>query len=126
LNLYYSDTAKSTDALNSSLLLRSCLRLVPDRILLTEVRDGAAYDFIDAVKNGHFGSITSMHAGNVRQAFSRLISMYRTHENGKGMPYEMVEEDIRDLVDIIVCMTQDVGTGKRYINDIYFKEVDYE
>jgi len=124
VNLYYPDNSKHDDELNASKLLKSCLRLLPSRVLLTEIRDAAAYDFIDAVKNGHYGSITSMHAGSVRQAFSRLMGMYRTHENAKGMPFEMIREDLLDLVDIIVCMTQDVQTGKRYLNDIYFKEVD--
>ena len=126
VNLYYSDTAKKDDALTSSTLLRSCLRLVPDRILLTEVRDGAAFDFIDALKNGHPGSITSMHASDTKRAFSRLVSMYKTNEKSAGMPYEAVLEEIHDLVDIIVCLHKDIGSNKRYISDIYFKEVDHE
>jgi len=125
VNLYYSDTAKKDDALTSSTLLRSCLRLVPDRILLTEVRDAAAFDFIDALKNGHPGSITTMHATDTNSAFSRLVTMYKMNDKSAGMPYEAVLEEIRDLVDIIVCLHKDINSSKRYISDIYFKEVDH-
>jgi len=125
VNLYYSDTAKKDDALTSSTLLRSCLRLVPDRILLTEVRDAAAFDFIDALKNGHPGSITTMHATDTKSAFSRLVTMYKMNEKSAGMPYEAVLDEIHDLVDIVVCLHKDVNSSKRYISDIYFKEVDY-
>lgn len=125
VNLYYSDTAKKDDALTSSTLLRSCLRLVPDRILLTEVRDAAAFDFIDALKNGHPGSITTMHATDTKSAFSRLVTMYKMNDKSAGMPYEAVLEEIHDLVDIVVCLHKDINSSNRYISDIYFKEVDY-
>lgn len=124
VNLYYSDTAKQDDPLTSSTLLRSCLRLVPDRILLTEVRDGAAFDFIDALKNGHPGSITTMHATDTSSAFSRLVTMYKMNPKSSGMPYEAVLEEVHDLVDIIVCLHKDINSSQRYISDIYFKEVD--
>ena len=98
--------------------------MVPDRILLTEIRDGAAFDFIDALKNGHPGSITSMHAKDTKSAFSRLVTMYKMHEMSSGMPYEAVLDEVYELVDIIVCLHKDVNSSKRYISDIYFKEVD--
>jgi len=126
VNFYYSDTAKKDDNLTSSTLLRSCLRHVPDRILLTEVRDAAAFDFIDALKNGHPGSITTMHATDTKSAFSRLVTMYKMNEKSAGMPYEAVLEEIHDLVDIIVCLHKDINSNRRYISDIYFKEVDYD
>ena len=119
INLYYSDTAKKDDALTSSTLLRSCLRLIPDRILLTEIRDAAAFNFIDALKNGHAGSITTMHAKDTKSAFSRLVSMYKMNADSAGMPYEMVLEEIHDLVDIIVCLHVDVNSSNRYIKFKY-------
>ncbi len=126
VNLYYPDTAKEGDSVTSSLLLKSCLRMKPDRILLTEVRGASAFDFIDAVMNGHYGSITSLHAGTVPHTFSRLINMYKSHSNAQGTPYDIIEKDIKEVIDIIICMTQDVESGKRYITDIYYKDVDYD
>jgi len=127
LNLYYPSNSDSNSNLNSSILLKSCLRLFGDRILLTEMRDPSAYySFIEVVKSGHGGSITSMHAGNVKEAFSKLTGMYLSSDEARGMPHNLVEEEIRDLIDIVVCLDKDLDTGKRYINDIYFKKVDYE
>ena len=126
LNLYYPSNADANSKLNSSVLLKSCLRQIPDRVLLTEMRDAAAYyNFIEVVKSGHSGSITSMHAGSVKEAFSKLVGMYLSYDAAKGMPYELVEDEIRDLIDIVVCLDRHPDTGKRYINDIYFKKVDY-
>ena len=126
LNLYYPSSSNADSSLNSSILIQSCLRQIPDRILLTEMRTTAAYyAFIEALKSGHSGSITSMHAGSVNEAFSKLIGMYLSSDDASNLPHSLVETEIRDLIDIIVCLDKNPDTGKRYINDIYFKKVDY-
>ena len=127
VNLYYPSHASPKDPLNASTLLYASLRLIGSRILLTEMRDPAAYyNFIEAVKSGHSGSITSMHAGNVNEAFSKLIGMYLSYDAAKGMPHSLIENEIKDLIDIVVCLDRDEDSGQRFINDIYFKKVDYE
>ena len=56
-------------------LVRNSLRMRPDRIVVGEVRDGAALDMLQAMNTGHDGSITTVHANRPRDALSRLETM---------------------------------------------------
>lgn len=56
-------------------LLRLSLRLRPDRLIVGEVRDGAAWDMVDAMSLGQHGSIATIHAGTISQALLRLESL---------------------------------------------------
>ena len=56
-------------------LVRNTLRMRPDRIIVGEVRDGAALDMLQAMNTGHEGSITTVHANSPRDALSRMETM---------------------------------------------------
>ena len=56
-------------------LVRNALRMRPDRIIVGEVRDGAAVDMLQAMNTGHDGSLTTLHANSPRDALSRLETM---------------------------------------------------
>jgi len=119
VQLFYPSEAKPTDPLTSATLLKSCLRMKPDRILLAELRGGETFDYIDVINSGHNGSITSCHAGSVEETFTRLALMARRNENGRTTPHEIIEQILYDLIDIVVHMHEQ--NGVRYITDIYFK-----
>jgi len=121
VKLYYPQEAKSNDFLNSATLLKSCLRMKPDRILLAELRGGETFDFINVISSGHAGSITSCHAGNVEETFTRLALMVLRNPEGQKIPYEIIEQMLKELIDVVVHMKFDHGTGKRYITDVYYK-----
>lgn len=123
INLYYPDTAKPSDSLNPESILNACLRLFPSRILMTEIRNKAGAIYLNALRSGHSGSITSMHAETVKMAFRRLIDMYKS---GTNLPDSVAEDEVKSLIDIIVCIRREKNSNKRYISDIYFKEVDYD
>ena len=53
-------------------LVRNCLRMRPDRIIVGEVRGGEAFDLLQAMNTGHDGSMTTLHANSPREAMSRL------------------------------------------------------
>lgn len=122
VQLFYPSEAKSGDFLNSATLLKSCLRMKPDRILLAELRGAETYDFINVLSSGHGGSITSCHAGSSKDAFKRLAMMILQNPQGQCVPFEIINKMLVDLIDIIVHIH--AHHGKRRISEIYFKEAN--
>lgn len=132
VQLFYPSEAKSGDLVNSATLLKSCLRMKPDRILIAELRDGATYDFINVVSSGHGGSLTSCHAGSVSETFSRLALMTLQNEQGRNIPFEVITSMLKDVIDVVVHMhkiskkVDDQFISKRRISEIYFKGNSHE
>ncbi|EAJ3816722.1 P-type DNA transfer ATPase VirB11 [Campylobacter jejuni] len=122
VQLFYPSEAKSTDFLNSATLLKSCLRMKPDRILLAELRGAETYDFINVLASGHGGSITSCHAGSPEETFTRLALMTLQNPQGQCVPFEIIQKTLKDLIDIVVHIH--AHHGKRRISGIYFKEME--
>lgn len=122
VHLFYpSEAANDPGAIvNPTKLLRSCLRMKPNRILLAEIRGGEAYDFIDVCSSGHGGSITSLHAGSTALAFQRLASMVRQNPLGQAMPYDVLMRQLYTVVDVIVHIHNDVSGHGRHITEIYY------
>ncbi len=83
-------------------LLISCLRMKPDRIMLSEIRDEEAYYFLRNVNSGHPGSITSIHANTPRQAIDQLTLMIKQSRAGSGIPKTDIYQLVRSLVDVII------------------------
>ena len=66
VRLFYSKDDQGLARVTPKQLLESCLRMKPDRILLAELRAEEAFDYLRNVNSGHPGSITSVHAGELR------------------------------------------------------------
>lgn len=120
VQLFYPSEAKSGDFLNSATLLKSCLRMKPDRILLAELRGAETYDFVNVLSSGHGGSITSCHAGSSEDAFKRLAMMILQNPQGQCVPFNVIEKTLKDLIDVIVHIH--AHHGKRRISEIYYKK----
>ena len=120
VQLFYPSEAKSEDFLNSATLLKSCLRMKPDRILLAELRGAETYDFVNVLSSGHGGSITSCHAGSSKDCFKRLSMMMLQNPQGQKIPYEIIQKILFDLIDIIIHIY--AHNGQRRIGEIYFRE----
>lgn len=104
-----------------SSLLKSCFRMKPDRILLSEIRGGEAWDFLKIISSGHGGSMTSIHAGSVSEAIDGIVT--RCFQNPEcNLSYQLIKDMVLSTVDIICHIT--CKQNKRYLNDIYFKDVD--
>ena len=123
VNLLYPSEAKTTEtSVTPARLLKSCLRMKPDRILLAELRAGEAFDYINAISSGHGGSITSLHAGTKDEVIRRLTLMTLQNETGSRLPYDAAKSIIEDTIDIIVHIGK--INGQRRITSLYWK--DYE
>lgn len=81
-------------------LVRNALRMRPDRIVVGEVRDGAALDMLQAMNTGHDGSITTVHANSPRDSLSRLETMVLMA--GVDLPVRAIREQVSSAVDLII------------------------
>ncbi|MBB5870951.1 pilus assembly protein CpaF [Allocatelliglobosispora scoriae] len=96
-------------------LVRNALRMRPDRIVVGEVRDGAALDMLQAMNTGHDGSLTTVHANTPRDSVSRLETMVLMA--GMDLPIRAVREQIASAVDLIVQLSR-MRDGSRRITSI--------
>jgi len=81
-------------------LVRNCLRMRPDRIIVGEVRAGEALDMLQAMNTGHDGSIATLHANTPRDALTRLETMIAMA--GVDLPDKATRHQISSAVDLIV------------------------
>ena len=85
-------------------LIRSALRMRPDRIIVGEVRGAEALDMLQAMNTGHDGSMSTGHANSTRDMLSRLETMVLT--GSEGLPLQAVRQQIASAVDIIVHLSR--------------------
>jgi pilus assembly protein CpaF len=81
-------------------LVRNALRMRPDRIVVGEVRDGAALDMLQAMNTGHEGSITTVHANAPRDGLARLETMVLMA--GVDLPVRAIREQVSSALDLVV------------------------
>lgn len=80
-------------------LIRSALRMRPDRIILGEVRDAAAYDLLSVMNTGHDGSLSTGHANSPNDMLKRLEALVLT---AVDIPLLAVRSQIASAIDIVV------------------------
>ena len=118
-------------------LIKSSLRMRPERIVVGEVRGGEALDMLQAMNTGHDGSLSTGHANSTEDMLSRLETMVLT--GAAGLPLEAIRQQIASAVDIIIHLsrlrdhsrktmeiTEVLGyeNGKIQLNPLYVFEED--
>ncbi len=96
-------------------LVRNCLRMRPERIIVGEVRGPEAFDLMQAMNTGHDGSMGTLHANSPREAMSRLESMITM--GGFSLPAKTIREMIVSSIDVIVQAAR-LRDGSRRITHI--------
>ena len=96
-------------------LVRNALRMRPDRVVVGEVRDAAAFDMLQAMNTGHDGSLTTFHANGADEAVDRLESMVQMA--GELDP-RGVKALIASAVDVIVVASR-YEDGSRRVSGVY-------
>ena len=96
-------------------LVKNCLRMRPERIIVGEVRGPEAFDLLQAMNTGHDGSMGTIHANNPREAVSRVENMIAM--GGFNLPARTVREQISSAVHVIVQAAR-LRDGSRKITHI--------
>jgi pilus assembly protein CpaF len=96
-------------------LVRNCLRMRPDRIIIGEVRSGEALDMLQAMNTGHQGSLTTLHANSPRDALARLETMVMMA--GLELPLLAIRRQIASAINLVVHMSR-LTDGTRKITHI--------
>ncbi len=96
-------------------LVKNCLRMRPDRIVVGECRGGEALDMLQAMNTGHEGSLTTIHANTPRDGLSRLEAMCM--QTGADLPIFAIREMISSAVNMIVQLSR-FSDGSRKVTYI--------
>ena len=84
--------------------LKACMRLSPNRIFLTELRDDAAWDYLASANTGHPGGIFSTHADSATATPARIATLVKASEVGRLLDYDVIMKTIVTTLDVVVYM----------------------
>ena len=93
-------------------LVRNCLRMRPDRIVVGEVRGAEVFDMLQAMSTGHDGSIATIHANSARECLSRLEMMMLL--SGVSIPQRAMRQQVASALNIIVHVSR-LSDGSRKV-----------
>ncbi|MBI1326833.1 MAG: CpaF family protein [Alphaproteobacteria bacterium] len=96
-------------------LVRNCLRMRPERIIVGEVRGPEAFDLLQAMNTGHDGSMGTVHANNPREALSRMENMIAM--GNLNIPTIAVREQISAAINVII-QVQRLRDGSRKVTHV--------
>jgi type IV secretion system protein VirB11 len=102
VRLLYSKDNIGLSRVTPELLLQASLRMKPDRVLLQELRDDAAWTYINEIVSGHPGSITTIHGRNPEQAFKRLFALVKGSPQGGQWDDQTLMGFLSSAVDVII------------------------
>ncbi len=108
-------TVDGVPAVTMADLVRTSLRLRPDRIIIGEIRAGEVVDLLQALNTGHDGSLATCHANGTSDALRRIESLAVQH--APGWPLTAVRETIRSSIDVVVHVTR-TASGARRVTDV--------
>lgn len=122
VNMVYSKGGQGLAAVDAKDLLEASMRMRPDRILMQELRDGVAFDYLRNVNSGHPGSITTVHANTPKLAFEQLMMLVKQSDGGGDLERSDIKHLLNVLVDVVVQCKKVNGTFR--VTEIWYGDVD--
>ncbi len=108
-----SPNAEGAGAVTVRDLVRTALRMRPDRIIVGEVRGAEVLDMLQALNTGHSGSATTLHANGALEALHRIESLALL--GGGEIPLAAVRAHIAAAIDLIIVVTRGIGGSRRIV-----------
>lgn len=102
VRLLYSKDNIGQSNVTAESLLQASLRMRPDRVLLQELRDDAAWTYVNEVVSGHPGSITTIHGKNPEDAFKKLFALVKGSPQGGKWDDRTLMDFLASAVDVII------------------------
>lgn len=99
---------------NIGTMIRTSLRMRPDRIIVGEVRGKESADMLHAINSGHKGSMCTGHANSCYEMLKRLTSLVMA---GSSLPYEAIVTQLSMGIDLMIHITRDKD-GRRFVDEI--------
>lgn len=96
-------------------LIKTALRMRPDRIIVGEVRGVEAYDLLSSMNTGHPGTLCTGHANSCQDMVSRLANLVLQVST---LPYETILREVAAAINILVHIRR-TAEGKREISEVY-------
>ena len=101
-------------AISAKAVLASCMRMKPDHIFLTELRGDETWDYLMALKSGHSGSVTSIHANDCRGALYKIASYIKQSDVGRTLDMSFIMSEVQTTIDVVVFF------DKTFLKEIYY------
>lgn len=95
-------------------VLSSCMRMKPDHIFITELRGDESWDYLMALKSGHSGSVTSIHANDCRGALYKIGSYIKQSQVGQTLEFDYIMREVMTTIDIVVYFE------KTHLKELYY------
>ncbi|WP_419669815.1 ATPase, T2SS/T4P/T4SS family [Xylella fastidiosa] len=93
------------------------MRMKPDHIFITELRGDETWDYLMALKSGHSGSVTSIHANDCRGALYKIGSYIKQSEVGQTLDFNYIMQEVMTTIDVVVFFE------KTHLKELYFDPV---
>lgn len=120
VHLLFNEDDPRITAIN---VFRSCLRLRPDRIFISELRGAETWSFLRAANSGHPGSLSTVHADTVEGAFTQLGFMMQ--QAGSTSSDERIRSYLKSIIHIVIQLKRDAEAGRfMYVSELYFDAVE--
>ena len=115
-------TAEGLAAIDLAALVRTALRLRPDRLVVGEIRGDEATDLVQALNTGHDGSLATMHANSPADSLARLESL--VVRASSGWPLHAVREQVHRSIDVVVQVQRSTNGVRRIVEVAEVAAVD--
>lgn len=115
-HLLFNEGDPQITALN---IFKTCLRLRPDRIFLSELRGAEVWPYLRAANSGHPGSLSTVHADSPEGAFTQLVFMMQ--QAGSTSNEERIRDYVKSIIHVVVQLKRDAEPGRfMQVSNIYF------